>query len=302
MSPRISIRLLAGQSDERLLALVRDGHERAFEALVHRYRPALLRYLRRTLGLADPRAEDVLQQALLKAWLGLARGTEVRNVKPWLFRIAHNTALNAIRRPGERHFELVDGALSGFPADDSPLERAIDAREALSGVAALPGMQREAMLLTAIDGHSHEEAARALGISNAAVRGLIYRARAAVRIAAAAITPPPLLAWALGAKVGVGTVANVALVGGFIVALTAIPAVEHLSNDSLGVRIVLLVVAMPLFGVASADFDGAPFCAVTVCVTCATGFTFDSCGGVFAFATKAVRPCERSISPKPFFT
>src|SRR5437764_983575 len=211
MSPRISIRLLAGQSDERLLALVRDGHERAFEALVHRYRNAPLRYLRRAVGLLDPRAEDVLEQAVLQAWPALARGAEVRDRRPWLYRIAHNTALNAIRGPGERQLELVDGVLSGYPADGSPLERWIDAREALSGVAALPGMQREAILLTAIDGQSHEQAARALGISNAAVRGLVYRARTAMRTAAAAITPPPLLAWALGASSSAGpTVERVA--------------------------------------------------------------------------------------------
>ena len=64
-------------------------------------------------------------------------------------------------------------------------------------------------------------------------------------------------AWALGAKVGIGTVGNVVLVGGFIVALTAIPQVDHLANDPLGVRIGLLVVAMPLFGIASALYIGA---------------------------------------------
>jgi uncharacterized membrane protein YczE len=61
----------------------------------------------------------------------------------------------------------------------------------------------------------------------------------------------------LGARIGVGTVANVVLVGGFIVALTAIPQVDHLSHDSLGVRIALLAVAMPLFGIASALYLGA---------------------------------------------
>ena len=65
------------------------------------------------------------------------------------------------------------------------------------------------------------------------------------------------IAWALGAKVGVGTVANVILVGAFIVALTEIPQVDHLSEDPLGVRIALLVVAMPLFGIASALYLGA---------------------------------------------
>src|SRR4051794_8918828 len=65
------------------------------------------------------------------------------------------------------------------------------------------------------------------------------------------------LAWTLGAKIGWGTVANVVLVGGFIIALTAIPAVEHLSEHGLGVRIVLLVVAIPMFGIASALYLGA---------------------------------------------
>ena len=65
------------------------------------------------------------------------------------------------------------------------------------------------------------------------------------------------IAWALGARVGFGTVANVILVGAFIVALTEVPQVEHLPEDPLGVRIGLLVVAMPLFGIASALYLGA---------------------------------------------
>jgi uncharacterized protein len=67
------------------------------------------------------------------------------------------------------------------------------------------------------------------------------------------------IAWALGAKVGIGTVANAALVGVFIVWLTEVPQVEHLSEDPLGVRIALLVAAMPLFGIGSALYIGAWF-------------------------------------------
>lgn len=65
------------------------------------------------------------------------------------------------------------------------------------------------------------------------------------------------IAWALGARVGYGTVANVILVGAFIVALTEVPQVEHLAEDPLGVRIGLLVVAIPLFGISSALYLGA---------------------------------------------
>ncbi|TMD00310.1 MAG: RNA polymerase sigma factor [Chloroflexi bacterium] len=97
MSPRISIRLLSGQSDQRLLALARGGHERAFEALVLRYRRPLLRFCRRRMRLSHARAEDVVQQSLLKAWMALAAGTEVRDFKPWLYSIVRNTAFNAVR-------------------------------------------------------------------------------------------------------------------------------------------------------------------------------------------------------------
>jgi uncharacterized membrane protein YczE len=66
-----------------------------------------------------------------------------------------------------------------------------------------------------------------------------------------------LLAWRLGARVGVGTFANAVLVGSFIEGLTAIGPVDRLSESSLGVRIGLLAVAMPLTGIGSALYLGA---------------------------------------------
>jgi hypothetical protein len=66
-----------------------------------------------------------------------------------------------------------------------------------------------------------------------------------------------LLAWRLGARVGVGTVANAVLVGTFIEALTAIGPVDRLSESPLGVRIVLLAVSMVLVGIGSALYLGA---------------------------------------------
>jgi uncharacterized membrane protein YczE len=65
------------------------------------------------------------------------------------------------------------------------------------------------------------------------------------------------LGWALGGKPGVGTVANAVLVGTFIQGLTSIHAVANLSDDALGVRVVLLVVGIWLIGPASAFYIGA---------------------------------------------
>jgi RNA polymerase sigma factor (sigma-70 family) len=197
MSPRISIRLLAAQSDQRLVALAREGHERAFEALVHRYRHPLLRYARR-MRLSEARAEDVLQQAFMQSWIALSGGAAVNDVRSWLYRIVHNVAVNAMRGPaGEAHGELTQAVQdrAGL-AGVSNLERTIAMRDALSDVAALPRMQQQAIFLTAVDGQSHDEVADVLGISEGALRGLLYRARSSLRSAAAALTPPPILAWA----------------------------------------------------------------------------------------------------------
>lgn len=66
-----------------------------------------------------------------------------------------------------------------------------------------------------------------------------------------------MVAWALGAKIGFATIANSLFVGLFVQGLTAIPAVEGLADDPLGVRIALLVIAMPIYGIASALYLGA---------------------------------------------
>jgi RNA polymerase sigma factor (sigma-70 family) len=198
MSPRISIRLLGAQSDERLSGLAEEGHERAFEALVQRYRRPLLRYCRR-MGLSEARSEDVLQQAFLQAWMAFSRGAEVRDVRPWLYRIVHNAAVNAMRGNADTHGELTEAAQDKAAlTEESNLQRAMAVHDALAGVAALPQMQQQAIFLTAVDGQTHDEVAGVLGISEGAVRGLLHRARTTLRSAAAALTPPPLLAWAAG--------------------------------------------------------------------------------------------------------
>jgi RNA polymerase sigma factor (sigma-70 family) len=197
MSPSVSLRLLLTQSDARLVQYARAGHERAFEALVQRYRRQLHAYCRRLL-LSEERAEDALQQALLQAWVALRDGVEVHDVRPWLYRIVHNAAVNALRVSGYDYCTLSE-SLSGADAPQADLDRRIAVREALAGLAALPEMQREALLRTAVEGRSHQQVASDLGVSEPALRGLVYRARTALRAAAGAIVPPPLLGWALDA-------------------------------------------------------------------------------------------------------
>src|SRR3954449_12076335 len=197
--------LLRTQSDERLVVLARAGHERAFEAIVERYRGALLRASRRYLP--EARAEDALQQAFISAWSALQRGDEVRDLRAWLYRIVHNTALNQLRVAGYDYAEL-DDALRGSEAPQEEMERRAVMRQTLTGLAALPDRQREALLRVAIEGRSQEEVARELGVTEGAVRQLVHRARLTLRAAATAITPLPLATWAAGAAGAGGTVSG----------------------------------------------------------------------------------------------
>ena len=202
--------LLRTQSDERLLALSKTGHERAFEALVQRYRRALLRSCRGLVS--EARAEDVVQQSFLSAWLALQEGTEVRDVRSWLYRIVHNAAVNACKRRGYDHEELRED-LRGGDAPEQEIERRLAAREALTQIAALPPMQRQALMGVAVDGDSQHDVARALGVSDTVIRGLVYRARTTLRGALTGLTPAPLATWAASFRVGPVAPRIVELVG-----------------------------------------------------------------------------------------
>ena len=182
--------VLSTQSDERLVDLVRAGSEPAFETIVERYRRALMRYVSRLLP--PERAEDVVQQAFVNAYEAMHRGGAELNLRPWLYRIAHNTALNALRDRGLRHDEL-DERMDGVERPDQALERTQGLRDVLVAVQALPERQRDAILLRELEGRSYAEIALALGVTDGAVRQLLNRARNSLRAAAAALTPMPLL-------------------------------------------------------------------------------------------------------------
>jgi RNA polymerase sigma factor (sigma-70 family) len=225
--PSPSTVLLRTQSDERLVALARGGHDRAFEAIVERYRRQLLRACRRILP--EARAEDALQQALMAAWAGLRRGDEVIELRPWLFRIVRNTALNQLRVSGYDLDELVETLSSADDPEDEVARREV-VRQTLAAVAALPDRQREALLRTAIEGQAQAEVARDLGLSSTAMRQLVHRARVSVRAAATALVPMPVATW-LASAGGATTTATLAKVGTVAVlaggAVTAPTLIDH---------------------------------------------------------------------------
>ncbi len=200
--PSPSVAILRTQSDERLVALAREGHEAAFTAMVERYRRPMLAAARRFLP--EARAEDAVQQTFVAAWKGLQRGDEVRELRPWLYRITRNTSLNALRTPGYDVAELQESLrVTEAPQD----ERREAIRRTLAGLAALPERQREALLRTAVEGAAHADVARDLGLTEGAARQLVMRARTTLRSAASVVLPFPVLQWlvASGATAGAGS-------------------------------------------------------------------------------------------------
>jgi RNA polymerase sigma factor (sigma-70 family) len=227
MTPLLSNPLLRTQSDTRLTALAAAGHDHAFEAIVERYRKPLSRYLRRLLS--EPLAEDVMQATFVRAWQALGSGTDVRELRPWLYRIAHNQAVNALRAAGPAESELPQtmAAPQAVAAPDLAAERSETLRSTFRGIGDLPDRQRAALVAVAVDDRPHADVAAELGLSDGALRQLLLRARTTLRAAATALTPYPVVSWlSAGSEVSAARVAEVAAgAGGIGVAFKAGAAV-----------------------------------------------------------------------------
>jgi RNA polymerase sigma factor (sigma-70 family) len=182
--------VLATQTDSRLVDLVRAGYEPAFEAIVSRYRGALLRYAERFLS--RERAEDVVQQSFVRAYEAMLRDDAELNLRPWLYRIAHNTSLNTLRDRGLRH-EALDETIDGVERPDQALERSQGLRDVVAAVQALPDRQRDAIVLRELEGRTYQEIATELGVSDGSVRQLLNRARNTLRAGATALIPLDLV-------------------------------------------------------------------------------------------------------------
>ncbi len=181
------------RSDEQLLLEHRvHGSRRAFEELVHRYEQELYSYLRRYLNDATM-AEDVFQATFLQLHLKADQFEEGRKVRPWLYTIATNQAIDAQRR-NRRHkmvsldrrghheagrddvgslVELLTSREPGVAANLEGEERRAWVRKAIEQ---LPEALREAVLLVYYQGLKYREAADVLGIPVGTVKSRMHAA------------------------------------------------------------------------------------------------------------------------------
>ena len=146
-----------------------------FLSLVEGLRPELHRYCARLTG-SLIEGEDIVQEALARAFYTMSLTPEVPPLRPWLFRIAHNAALDFLKSHGQRHTEARPDFddVAGF--DDKPDPGIV--RAALARFLSLPVTQRSAVILKDVLGHSLEETAETMGTTILAVKAALVRGRA----------------------------------------------------------------------------------------------------------------------------
>jgi RNA polymerase sigma factor (sigma-70 family) len=169
--------LLRLEGDERLVALIRSGHDRAFEVLFDRYHGRLLAFCTSMLKSRQD-AEDVLQEVFANAHRAMLADDRKLNVRPWLYRIARNRCLNHLRRPVPEGQDSMDVHPHQHGATTAErVQTREELRQVLADVGTLPETQRTALLLREIDQLSYEEIAVAMETTIPAVKSLLVRAR-----------------------------------------------------------------------------------------------------------------------------
>lgn len=155
----------------------RDGDERAFEELYRARAAAVYRYAKSIVR--DPTlAEDVAAQTFLRAWRALPRLQDPRRFDGWLFRIAHNAALNETRRQAHAGLESAPEPAepSRFADPEAMLNGQTAARAVQRALLALPEPDREVLILRFVLGLSHDEVAGQIGKTRQNARVLQFRA------------------------------------------------------------------------------------------------------------------------------
>lgn len=167
--------------DEELVERIRRGDELAFAAVHARYRVMLERYAARMLS-SPTTAEDVVQDVFIRAHQALLRDDRHIELKPWLYAMVRNRALDELRKPKADHVALYDASeqpqITTFTDPEKAVERRQELRQVVADLAALPDRQRDVLLRREVDGLSHEQVASEFGITVAASKKLVNRARA----------------------------------------------------------------------------------------------------------------------------
>jgi RNA polymerase sigma-70 factor, ECF subfamily len=160
-----------------------DTRERSLRALYDAHAPALLAYAMRLCGGDRARAEDVVQETLVRAWRHLDElDPEASPVRPWLFTVAHHVAIDAHRARRSRPTEVPEAEMASVPALDD-LAGALDRIVVTDALGSLSPEHRAVIVETYYRGRTVGEAAAVLGIPPGTVKSRCYYALRALKLA-----------------------------------------------------------------------------------------------------------------------
>lgn len=180
------------ETDEKLLARLREGEREAFDPLVRRYERELFGYLRRYVG-DDDLAEDVFQNTFLQVYLKIRQYEPGRPARPWLYAIATNQAIDALRRRNRRIADRPADAVAAPDEEGEPrpllellptpgetppeaADRGEQAERVRAAVGRLPDLLRQAVILVYFQGLKYQDAADILGIPVGTVKSRLHAA------------------------------------------------------------------------------------------------------------------------------
>jgi len=167
-------------SDALLVETIRHGERTAYGELVRRYEKKLLRTLYRMVGKAET-AEDLAQEAFLKAYDRLAQFDSSKRFGPWLFQIGVNGAIDWLRKHRKRHQlslnEMVSGERAFDVAEDDPREKADIAQEVQFVLAQISVKYQTGGMLRDLEGFPCSEVAAIVGREEPTVRWRLLKAR-----------------------------------------------------------------------------------------------------------------------------
>lgn len=151
----------------------------AFEQALPALRPDIHRYCARMMGSVID-GEDILQIACMKAFEALERGDQVDNLRAWLLRIAHNTALDSLRAR-KREAAMLDATANEIALKPDEFPMRSDVTDSLRPFLALPPSQRSSVIFRDVFGYSTSEVADLTGGSVASVKAALHRGRATLK-------------------------------------------------------------------------------------------------------------------------
>ncbi|MFA6426869.1 MAG: RNA polymerase sigma factor [Candidatus Magasanikbacteria bacterium] len=170
-------------TDEELIAIIRQNDKELYSEIIRRYQTKLSHYLRKFIR-RDDELEDVLQDVFIKAYRNLNDFNVHKRFSPWIYRIAHNEALNMIKKYrkevvsiDESEWEIIDQNIDLGKSVDASLTKTV-VEQALT---AMKDKYREPIILYFFEQKSYEEISDILRIPRNTVGTLIMRGKKIIK-------------------------------------------------------------------------------------------------------------------------